>query len=59
MTKESKTTEELAQKLYWAEIGYDPKGAMFRPLEVPPSLDNIWPCDREKYIRMAEAANEE
>jgi hypothetical protein len=45
---------DMAQKILEAEKGYKP--SIYYPFWPKPRLDDMWPVEQEKYIRMAEAA---
>lgn len=46
--------KKMAEKLFRAEQG--PPEFPYSPWGRRPQLSDLWPCDQEKYIRMAEAA---
>lgn len=52
MTHMSKV-REVAEKLFAAEQGPNP--LPYSPYAVRQQLGDLWPCDQEKYIRMAES----
>lgn len=45
---------EMAERLLQAERGPNP--SPYSPLSQPYRLDDLWPIDRQRYIKMAEAA---
>lgn len=44
---------EMAEKLFAAEQGPNPHP--YSPYAIRQQLSDLWPCDQEKYIRMAES----
>lgn len=54
MSETMSRVRELAEKLFDAEQGPNP--FPYSPWGRRPQLSDLWPCDQEKYIRMAEAA---
>lgn len=46
--------EQLAERLFQAEVGPNP--FPYSPYGRRPKLSDLWPCDQDRYRRMAEEA---